>query len=384
MMEMENEELKLIGLNPEWSNGLCAKIFEKLNGLLRRFIYFEDPSYYPLSALYVLLTHFYPIFDEVPYLLITGLFDSGKSRLGDIFEGTSLNPTNSSDYTPASLYRTIEDKGALTLIIDEAEELSYLKRAILLSILRSGYRRNGKVVRCDKGEPIEFPTFCPKIIINQRGLIDPALESRTIPVPMIRSQNHLETFRFATVGPEFREAKNLIRLFVQGYGDIIFRRYISFKGVDGLTNRDLEVWTPIIIIAEILDSAIPDSSIRSQMLELARRIILQRRRRQLIENRDAQILEATRAFVEATSPIPKDGKDFYVGEQLSKSIKDRWGIPNLKIEQVSRTLSNHNILRDIQRIRLDINDRGSISKTQKTCYELDKGRLTELTRDYFE
>jgi hypothetical protein len=171
---------------------------------------------------------------------------------------------------------------------------------------------------------------------------------------------------------------------VQGYGDIIFRRYISFQGVDSLTNRELEVWTPIIIIAEILDSAIPDSSIRSQMLELARRIILQRRRRQLIENRDAQILEATRAFVEATSPIPKDGKDFYVGEQLSKSIKDRWGIPNLKIEQVSRTLSNHNILRDIQRIRLDINDRGSISKTQKTCYELDKGRLTELTRDYFE
>jgi hypothetical protein len=382
MMEMENEKFKLIELDPKSSNGLCGKLFEKLSGLLRRYIYFEDPSYYPVSSIYVLLTHLYPIFDEIPYLSISGLLNSGKSRLGDIFEGTSLNPTNSSDYTPASLYRIV-DQGPITLVIDEAEELSYLKRDILLSILRSGYRRNGRIVRCQNGEPRVFPTFCPKIIINQGGLMDPALESRTIPIPMIRSQNHLEPFRFATVGAEFKEVKDLIKLFVQGYGRIIFQRYLSYQGVDGITNRDLEVWTPIIIIAEILDSAIPDSSIRSQMLELARRIILQRRRRQLIENRNAQILEATRAFVEATPSIPKDGKDYYVGEQLCKSIKEKWDIPGLKIEQVSRILSNHNILRDIQRIRLDINDRGSISKTQKTCYELDRGRLTELTKDYF-
>lgn len=381
-MAIENEEFKLIGLDPGWSNRLCIQLFEKLDGLFQRYIYFEDRSYYPLSSIYVLMTHLYPIFDEIPYISITGLLNSGKSRLGEIFEGTSFNPTNSSDCTPASLYRMI-DKGEMTLVIDEAEDLSHLKRDVLLNILRSGYRRNGKALRCDNGEPRKFPTFCPKIIINQGGLIDPALESRTIPILMIRSQNHLETFRFAKVEAEFKEIKDLIALFVQGYERIISERYLSFQGIEGIENRDLEVWTPIIIIAEILDSAIPESSIRSQMVQLAKRIIAQRRRRQLIENRDAQILEATRTFIEQTTPVPKDGKNYYVGEQLCKFIRDQWDIPGLRIEHVSRALNSHYIIRDIQRLRLNINERGSITQIQKSCYQLDRERLTELTRDYF-
>jgi hypothetical protein len=381
-MEIKNEELKMIGLDPGWLNRLCTKLFNRLNRLLQSYIYFEDRSYYPVSSIYVLLTHLYPIFDEVPYLSISGLLGSGKSRLGEIFEGTSFNPKNSSDCTAASLYRMI-DKGEMTLVIDEAEDLSHLKRDVLLNILRSGYRRNGKVVRCDNGEPREFPTFCPKIIINQGGLIDPALESRTIPILMIKSQNHLEAFRFARVEAEFKEIKDLIALFVQGYERIISETYLSYQGVEGLENRDLEVWTPIIIIAEILDSAIPDSSIRSQMVQLARRIIAQRRRRQLIENRDAQILEATRTFIEQTKPVTKDGRDFYVGEQLCDFIRDQWGILGLKTEQVSRALNSHNIIKDIQRFRLNIRENGSSKMIQKSCYQLDRERLTKLTRDYF-
>jgi hypothetical protein len=382
MMEIKNEKLRLIDLDPGWLNRLCIQLVEKLNGLFQRYIYFEDRSYYPVSSIYILLTHLYPIFDEVPYLSISGLLGSGKSRLGEIFEGTSFNPTNSSDCTPASLYRMI-DKGEMTLVIDEAEDLSHLKRDVLLNILRSGYRRNGKVVRCDNGEPREFPTFCPKIIINQGGLIDPALESRTIPILMIKSQNHLEAFRFARVEAEFKEIKDLIALFVQGYERIISETYLSFQGVEGLENRDLEVWTPIIIIAEILDSAIPESSIRSQMVQLARRIIAQRRRRQLIENKDAQILEATRTFIGQTKPVTKDGKDYYVGEQLCKFIRDQWDIPGLKTEQVSRALNCHNIIKDIQRFHLKIRENGSSKTIQKSCYQLDRERLNELTRDYF-
>jgi hypothetical protein len=170
---------------------------------------------------------------------------------------------------------------------------------------------------------------------------------------------------------------------VQGYRDVIFQRYISYQGVDGITNRDLEVWTPIIIIAEILDSALPESSIRSQMVQLARRIIAQRRRRQLIENRDAQILEATRTFIEQTTPVTKDGRDFYVGEQLCDFIRDQWDILGLRTEHVSRALNSHNIIRDIQRLRLNIRENGSSKMIQKSCYQLDRERLTELTRDYF-
>jgi hypothetical protein len=360
--------------------GMIIELLRKLNGIFTRYVYFEDCSYYPVSSIYVLLTYFYDIFDEIPYLSVSGLLGSGKSRLGDIFQGTCFNPTFSSDYTPASLYRII-DKGGLTLIIDEAEALSYLKRDILPNILRSGYRRNGKVIRCDHCEPREFSTFSPKIIINEGGLVNKALESRTIPIPMIRSRNHLERFRSIRAEVEFREIKHLIGHFTESFRSIISDRYSSFQGVEGLTNRDEEVWTPIIIIAEMLDSMLAQSAIRNQIVGLARRIVEQRRRRQLTDNRDAQILEATSAFVSETEPLHQNGDDLYVGDQLTRFIKDRWNISDLKLEQVSRTLNRYGIINNTFRPRLRIRGDDPI---QKSCYSLDRERLSRLTEEYFE
>jgi hypothetical protein len=359
------------------------EMVEKLDQNFRKYIFFEDDIQYRLTSIYVLFTHLYEIFDEVPYLQVLGLKGSGKTRLGDLFEGLCFNPVNSSEFSDASLYREIaRQRGNLTLIIDEADDLgSSKRRSTLLRILRSGYRRNGNVVRCGPdGRPEHFSTFCPKVIINDGGIQDPALESRTIPLHMIRSPNILERFRFSKVGTEFKEARELIYSFCDGYRDTISDHYTSFEGIHGISGRDEEIWTPIIVIADVLATILNTPSVKAEIVALGRKIVLERRRKQLIENRDAQILESTRVYIDETNPLDSSG--LYVGEALWRFIKDRSGIPDLKLETVSRTLNRYNIIKDVKRLRLGKEIRDQEIEVQRSCYLIDREKLASLTNEY--
>ncbi len=354
------------------------QMVKKMTELFHRFIYFEDNLFYTFSAIYVLFTYFYDIFDQIPYLQIYGLKDSGKSRLGDVFKGLCFNPFNSSEISNAALYRKIskEHKG-ITMIIDEKDDIGDSTRNdSLLSILRSGYRSDGNVTRCGRNGTIEqFSTFCPKIIINEKGIQDSALESRTIPIHMIKSIYPIEKFRFLRLEMEFKEIKDLIHPFTQEHRERVFARYHFFKSIKGIKDRNEEVWAPIFIIAGILDT--PDTPfIKDDMVDLAKKIIGKRKRMQLIGNIDAQILESTRAYIEEATALGSGG--FYIGEELCKFIKDCWSIPDLRLETVSRALKRHDVVTGIERHRL----KAKGLSIQKTCYTFDKKKLENLVKGF--
>jgi hypothetical protein len=364
---------------------ITDQMFKELTNLFRRFIDFEDVPFYTLSVIYVLLTHVYDIFDETPYLQIFGLKGSGKSRYGDLFEGLCFNPFNSSEITDASLYRAIgQESSGVTMIIDEADDLSSsTQHGTLLRILRSGYRRNGNVSRCGPdGRPEQFSTFCPKIIINERGIEDSALESRTIPIQMIKSVRCLEKFQFSKIGKEFKKARELIRLFCEEYRDLLLDRYGSFEGVDGISGRDEEIWAPIIIIADLLTTLLDKPSIKEKIAGLAKGTILERKRKQLIGNRDLQILESTRAFAEQEKPL--NGGGLFVAEDLRDFTKERWGMTGLSTEAVARTLNRYRIIKEVKRSRLNDSEGGLVKKVQKSCYLFNREILLKLTNEYFE
>lgn len=376
-----------------WPGWIClpkgsiktVQMFEKLTNLFRRFIDFEDSSFYRLSATYVLLTYLYDIFDEIPYLQIFGLKGSGKSRLGDLFEGLCFNPLNSSEISDASLFRAIgQEYNGATMIIDEADDLSgSTRRGILLRVLKSGNRRNGNVTRCRPGGGIErFPTFCPKVIINEKGIQNSALDSRTITIHMIKSARALEKFQFLKIEKEFKEVRSLIRQFSEDYRDLVSDRNVSFKGIDGISGRDEEVWTPIIIIADTLATLLNAPSTKEDMLTLAKNLIVQRRKTQLIGNREAQILEATQAYVEQGHVLNINGLCLYVGEDLCRFVKERWSTPSLNLETVSRTLNRYHIIKEIRRPRLEKKIKNSETEAQRSCYLLDKERLSKLTVEF--
>lgn len=159
-----------------------GQLIKKVTEPFDRFIYFEESLSHAFSAIYVLFTYFYDTFDKIPYLQIHGLKGSGKSFLGSLFNELCFKPFKTGNISTAAIYRKIgKEHNGLTLIIDEKDDLSHSRNEALLGILRSGYERGGSVTRCGpKGTTVEFPTFCPKIIINEKGIQDSALESRTI------------------------------------------------------------------------------------------------------------------------------------------------------------------------------------------------------------
>jgi len=270
-----------------------------------------------------------------------------------------------------------EKVNGATFLVDEADDLSNSKRSNpLLRILRSGYRRGGNVGRCGtKQQATQFNTFCPKIIINIEGLFDPALESRTIPIPMTRSEGHLEKFRFSKAEREFTEIRSFIERFAEEYRAVIADRYESFQEVKGISDRDEEVWAPIFVIAEVLDAELVKPYFKTAMVTLARKIILERKKMQLIGNTEAQILEATRAYIDEVEPMKIDGLNLYVGQGLARFVRDRWDLAGLKTETVSRVLRRNKLIVDIRRPRLS-------GKRQRSCYVLDTERLVKTTAEY--
>lgn len=352
-------------------------MIDKVVSVFSRYIYFPKREYYHLFAIYVLLTYVYKTFSEVPYLGIFGPKGCGKSRLGAIMKGLCSNAKYSSDITPAFLMRLVnkESKTGITVVIDEAENFPDL----MLRILRGGYRQDGKTGRWDihRDRPEWFDIFSPKVIVNQRGLSDPALESRVIAVQMVKSEITLQKFRAKDADREFAEIQSLINSFFDEYGEVVEKEYNSFETVEGLSDRDLEVWTPIVTISSVLDLTLPEPILKEEMLELAKKITNQRKRTQLIADQDAQILEGTRAFIEQADTVNIGKHGYYVGEDLCRSIKDSWNIHGLRLETVSRTLKRMHLVLDRRRHRLSL-------KRQRECYLLDIEALKKLTRDYFE
>ena len=88
------------------------------------------------------------------------------------------------------------------------------------------------MVRIVNGKPVRFATFCPKIILNEKGIEDAALDSRTIPIQMIQSGHPLEEFRFGELKKNFKAAKESISSFFKDHRDHIRSRYHSFAGAD--------------------------------------------------------------------------------------------------------------------------------------------------------
>jgi hypothetical protein len=127
---------------------------------------------------------------------------------------------------------------------------------------------------------------------------------------------------------------------------------------------------------------LPEPHIREDMLKLARKTIFQKRIKQLVENRDAQILESTRAYIEQAKPLDSSG--LYVGEELWRFVKDRCSLPDLKLENVSRTLNRYALIKDVKRLRLGKEIKHEEIEVQRSCYLIDREKLMSLTEEYHE
>ncbi len=123
-----------------------------------------------LIAIDIIFSYFQDRFNTTHYTGIFGENGSGKSSIGDMVEALAYRAMNTTDPTPANIFRSLGsvEAGQITLILDEAERIDQSPE--MMSILKTGYDFKKQVSRINQfnGKPEKFYTYCSKYIIGER------------------------------------------------------------------------------------------------------------------------------------------------------------------------------------------------------------------------
>jgi len=224
-------------------------IIDRIEQFLRRFSTLPEDGYYLVIALWIVCTYLWPDFDAFPYLTITAdTKRSGKTRLAELMSFCCSNPRNFGAMTPASLFRSIEHEKP-TIFFDEAEVLSGESANTMRAVLNVGYRKGQTIPRVIGGQVKEFNTYCPKVFILIGDVYD-TLKDRSVIVRCRRGEPR-ERFVYENAKAEGELIRQEIDDALAG-GRAIQELYANHKGLEFLTDRDEEVWTPLFCVCEML------------------------------------------------------------------------------------------------------------------------------------
>ncbi len=318
---------------------MLPRLFDDIRASFADYVYFESPVLYDFMSVYVISTYFYQLFQAFPLLVFLGPKQSGKSLNLQILEHLAFNAMLITDPTPAVIYRAIEELSP-TLLLDEIESLASRKEyaGSFMSILRASYKRID-VPRMEEkkegGFKLKlFHAFGPKVISTIQGVED-VLANRSIIINLIRRRSEDTPF-YKNTDPameeeKWRELRNQLYL-------LILTRW---KELDALiiptmrelehtvTNRELELWTPILSIANWIDRQREDRnrSLFTRLLDMIQEKIKERKLIEKEANQTVLVLQALRALMKDEGE-PKWISNYEIKEQLEKFYSEPQGWMN--------------------------------------------------------
>lgn len=193
----------------------------------------------------------------MPYLSVSGPQGSGKTTILELLQEMVFAPIRSSSQSTAVTFRMLKLRGG-TLLMDEAEQLSEPGAGDIVSVLLSGYKQGSPVYRCGSKEndhaPEEFDVFGPKAIaaINE---LPPQLTSRCIPLPMRRSESAKTKRRISQDQEKFTQIRDDLYSLSLIHGQKLLELSNDETIGQRLTNRNYELWYPLLVIAKFLDAS---------------------------------------------------------------------------------------------------------------------------------
>ncbi len=144
-------------------------LYSKFKSIVSKYIDQED-HIINLVTIDIIFSYFQDRFNTTHYTGVFGENGSGKSSIGDIVEALAYRAMNTTDPTPANIFRSLGsiEAGQITLILDEAERID--QSTEMMSILKTGYDFKKQVSRINQfsGKPEKFYTYCSKMIIGER------------------------------------------------------------------------------------------------------------------------------------------------------------------------------------------------------------------------
>ena len=239
-------------LNTPETSVTPSRIVERIENFISRFVSFTDSAYTLPIALWAICTYIFPSFDAFPYMVITSdTKRSGKTRLAELIGFICSNPRSFGAMSPSSMFRIIEEVQP-TIFFDEAEILSQESAGTMRSVLNMGYRKGSTVPRTIGGQVVEFKTYCPKVFVLIGDVMD-TLNDRSIIVRMKRGEPR-ERFMYEATKEEGSMIREEIAGEIEARKSEIESAFYDFKGIEFLTDRDEEIWTPLFVMASVICS----------------------------------------------------------------------------------------------------------------------------------
>jgi hypothetical protein len=204
-----------------------------------------------LLALWALHTWVFDSFDITPYLVITSpTRRCGKSLVLTILQWVCCRAKKNDSMSKAAIYRSVEVERP-TLVLDETSWVVDLKDE-RQGVLCGGFERNGFVEVCE-GESANitvrrYSTYCPKAF-GIIGKLTATLMDRSIEIAMQRKTKLDRVERLGrrdNVG--YASLRQHCLRWANDSGEALAT--VKPKAPDGLNDRELDIWEPLLAIAE--------------------------------------------------------------------------------------------------------------------------------------
>lgn len=334
----------------EWLSGNktvdAGQVFRELRDFIEQYMWYPDKRFYQLLAVWIMQTYVFNIFDTTGYLALIGTKRTGKSRTLEILEQFAFNCLKADSFSDAFIYRAIE-RNRSTMLFDEADSLRKQPKESVnerLEIIRSGYKRAGKVGRCEgeSNNTVTFSTYSPKAIANVTGL-EEALEDRVIFVNVERKPQEIQVKKlvFRDLDRVIQEVRNKLYFFGLQYSGQIADIYREYR-TDELEDREAEIWAGVLVVAKLISEEL-HGSLMSLAVENKNRKEL----REGLESVEAQVIMVLWELIQENnfSQLTTSGK-YWKSETIRKAIMDQLGWEKISRNWISSVLLKLRIIED--------------------------------------
>jgi len=296
-------------------------LYEKIYDYVKRFIHFPDEAYLHYLTLWVMGTYVFMIFRYYPYVWLNAEKGSGKTLLMEILSAVAFNGDLITSPTESVIFRDISNN-LITMFIDEVEQLRKRDKDVygsVISVLNAGFNKSGMVKRSEStgqgGFVVKaYSAYSPKMFAGISE-IDDVLQDRTVRIPLLRKKDDEIVRRYKGTA-ETLELQRTIRddlyVFALTYSKYLADYYHkegpdSIEGLGHLNNRELDIWEPILLLANAVDSLANGMDLTGKMEALSKKSLEEKQSDSVSQNETYKILTVLKVMLEEIAPFSVDG-----------------------------------------------------------------------------
>ena len=296
-------------------------LYEKIYSYVKRFIHFPDEAYLSYVSLWVMGTYVFMIFRYYPYVWLNAEKASGKTLLMEVLSAVAFNGELITNPTESVIFRDISNN-LITMFIDEVEQLRKRDKdtyGSLISLLNNGFNKAGVVKRSEAtgqgGFVVKsYSAYSPKMFAGISE-IDDVLQDRTVRIPLLRKKDDEIVQRYKGT-PEILELQRSIRddlyVFALTFGKDLAEYYHregpdGIEGLSHLNNRELDIWEPILLLANVIDSLASGVDLTGKMEALSKKSLEEKQSDSVSQNETYKILTVLKVMLDEVMPLSEDG-----------------------------------------------------------------------------